>query len=96
MGLSRNFIRNTEYAYTSRRADILPASPQNLSLVLTVDSDVMMKGYIASQHDHRAEEQQGNVRTSHPELQAATGISVLYINKRSSCEWLQPAMPAGN
>ena len=51
VGLFRNFVRNTQYAYTSCRADILPASPQSLSLVLTVDSDVMMeredrKGYV--------------------------------------------------
>ena len=34
-----------------------PASPQNLCLVLTADSDVMTKGYAHSEHDHRAEEQ---------------------------------------
>ena len=47
VGLFRNFIRN-----------ILPASPQNLCLVLTADSDVMTKSYADSEHDHQAEEQQ--------------------------------------
>ena len=79
MGPFRNFVRNTQDAYASCRADILRASPQNLSLVLTGDSDVMTeredrKGYVDSQHHHRAEGQQSSLCTSHPEL---TGLLAL-------------------
>ena len=89
VGLFRNFVRNTQYVYTSCRADILPASLQNLSLVLTVDSDVMMewedrKGYVDSQHHHGAEGQQSNMCTSHPELKGLLALMFCVLIKEAA------------
>lgn len=66
-----------------------PRITQNLSLVLTGDSDVMTeqedrKGYVDSQHHHRAEGQQSSLCTSHPELKGLLALMFCVLIKEAA------------